>query len=290
VTIRDAIRDGAALLAGRGRDAPWLDASLLLGAALGMDRSRLLAAYPEEAEPSALPVYRRALERRASGEPCAYILGRKEFRGLEFEVAPGVLVPRPETEVLVELVLEAAAAEPWTDRPFRLHDACTGSGCVGISLARELPAALGGRPCKVELSDISPEALASASRNAIRLLGRDLPALRSDFLEGLPEGAYDCICANPPYLSEADFLAAPVELSFEPRLALAGGVDGLDPLRAISARAARALRPGGLLACEIGSSQASVALEILERAGYGGLRVACDLAGLDRVVSGRTHG
>jgi release factor glutamine methyltransferase len=292
VTIRDAIRDGAALLE-KGSASPWLDASLLLGHSLGMDRTMLMASYPDELPPAAPGPYRALIERRASGEPVAYIVGRKEFRGIEFEVGPSVLVPRPETEILVETAL-AAAAEDMADAassdrvlPYRVHDACAGSGCVGISLALELPGALGGRASEVELSDISDAALETASRNASRILGAPLPLFRWDFLSGAAPRSYDVVVANPPYLTGDDMSSLPPELAREPSLALSGGVDGLDPLRVIAPRAAAALLPGGTFAAEIGSYQGEAARGLLAAAGFRLVRVSRDLAGLDRVVSGR---
>ncbi len=301
MTIRDAVRDGAALLGGTGSASPWLDASLLLGRSLGMDGTRLLASYPDEVADDARLRYRSLLERRASGECVAYILGSKEFRGLEFEVGPGVLVPRPDTEVLVEAALEAcredaaaredaardAAAGGSVRGPYRVHDACSGSGCVGISLARELHASLGDRDFEVELSDVSEEARAFAARNAERLLGRPLPVRAWDFMDGARADAYDLVTANPPYLTDDDMAALPEELAREPALALSGGRDGLDPLRALAPRALRALAPGGAFLAEIGSWQAEGAAAILSASGFASIRVLRDLAGLDRVLASR---
>ncbi len=291
MTIRDAVRDGAALLRGTGSASPWLDASLLLGRSLGMDGTRLLASYPDEIAGDANLLYHELLERRASGECVAYIMGSKEFRGLDFEVGPGVLVPRPDTEVLVEAALEAAredVAAPRSVRgPYRVHDACSGSGCVGISLARELPALLGDRALQVELSDLSGEARAFATRNAERLLGRPIPVRAWDFMDGAEADAYEIVTANPPYLTDDDMAALPSELAREPALALSGGKDGLDPLRALAPRALRALVPGGAFLVEIGSWQAEGASAILSASGFASMSVRKDLAGLDRVLASR---
>jgi release factor glutamine methyltransferase len=295
MVIRDAIRDGAELLKASGCGSPFLDASLLLGAASGKDKERILASYPEDCPEAVRAAYAALLARRAAREPLHYILGKREFLGRDFEVGPAVLVPRPETEFLAEeairLALEAWSEEILSGRPgdgpIRIHDACAGSGCVGVSIAAELQAR--GRPGRFEvsLSDLSPRALDVASRNAVAILGRPLPAYLADALDGIPPGPYRVIAANPPYLDEAEMGAMEPELAFEPRMALHGGAGGLAVFTALASRAMGLLSPGGAFLSEIGHAQGARAAEELKRVGFERVRVRRDLSGLDRIAEGR---
>lgn len=295
MTIREAVRDGAALLREKGSESPFLDASLLAALALSIDSTSLLARYPE-AFPDDGGRYAGLLARRASGEPFAYLSGRKEFRSLDFEVDHSVLIPRPDTELLVESALRAVsailAARPAGSRPAPLafHDCCTGSGCVAVSLFRELAALYPDIPFRATMSDISEEALAVASRNAFRLLGRGLDAERRDLLSGCADASLDLVTANPPYLTAAELETVRARNQGEPEAALYGGPDGLDLYRALLPQAMACLAPGGCLLVEIGSGQGEALLAMLGSAGFSGAFVDRDLAGLDRVAGGWKRG
>jgi release factor glutamine methyltransferase len=213
--------------------------------------------------------------RRAGGEPVAYLVGRREFFGRDFEVSPAVLIPRPETELLVETAL--AKCRRWSRR---ILDLGTGSGCIAISLALELPLA------QVTAVDASAPALAVARRNADRHSAR-LRFVQSDWFDALGEEAFDLIVANPPYVAAADPHLAAGDLRHEPAAALASGTDGLDALRRIIADAPAHLAPGGQLWLEHGYDQAAAVQELLLAAGLTAVEQHSDLAGIIRVSGGR---
>jgi len=277
VTIRQALGEAYGILTAGGVETPVLDATVLLSHALGVTKERLLADLPEAVDGEGYAAFRRFLDLRLRGIPVSYIRRRKEFYGLEFLVDERVLVPRPETETLVEAAIELAAAEPGA---VTLHDACTGSGCVAIACAYALPE-LG-----VSVSDISPEALEVCAANSRAILGRELPAARSDLLAGVA-GRFDIITANPPYLADEEMAMMRVRRWPEPELALAGGPDGTAVARRLAAEAREHLSPGGRLLVEIGPKQAGAIWEELEGRGYEGIRVFRDLAGSDRVIAAR---
>jgi release factor glutamine methyltransferase len=246
---------------------------------MGCARDRILALLPDELEPLPLERYRALVARRARGEPLAYLTGEKEFFGRSFAVDERVLIPRPETELLVEAALRALPPpSPGRPRP-RAHDAFTGSGCVGISLAAERP------DLDISLSDYSPEALALCERNCAALLGAPLPMARGSLLSAAI-GPLDLITANPPYVTSdlSDCIRAGGNT--EPRLALDGGPEGLDFYAPLAAEAWELLAPGGTLASEIGDEQGAAVSAIYARQGFRELRVLRDLAGQDRVVLG----
>jgi release factor glutamine methyltransferase len=207
----------------------------------------------------------------------SYIRRLKEFWGLEFHVDEAVLVPRPDTETLVERALDLARRDPDIAR---IHDACTGSGCVAIALATELPGRL------LTASDISPGAARVFEANCARLLGRQLPFFRSDLLADVP-GPYDLVTANPPYLKdrEADDLA---KIGWpEPDLALRGGPDGTAPAARLVGEAAGRLRPHGWLCLEAAPPQMDRLAALMDAAGFVMVERSRDLGGRDRVISGR---
>jgi release factor glutamine methyltransferase len=271
MTPGELLREGIALLKGTV-DTPMLDARLLLCEALHTDRAGLMsgAAVPEIAAAE----YRRFLERRLAGECVAYILGRKEFWGLELSVSPAVLVPRPDTETLVEAVL---AAIDTLGAGCRVLDLCTGSGAVAIALKHERPG------LEVSASDISPAALEVAQRNA-KQLHVDIRFIESDLFAQI-DGSFDIISANPPYIPTALIDSLAPELQWEPRLALDGGADGLDCVRRLISGARAHLVPGGLLFIEADPGQMAGICDVLEHSGYGKARTYRDLAGHERIIS-----
>ncbi len=242
--VRVALRDGATMLATSSSDARR-DASLLLCRVLGKDRAWLLAHADDPLRRPHLAKYAQLLARRLRHEPMQYILGEQEFYGLRLEVTPAVLIPRPETEHLVEAVLERLPR----DRPVRIADVGTGSGAIALALAHALPLA------HVDALDISPEALAVARRNADALgLADRVSFYRSDLLSGVPDQLYDCVVSNPPYVPAGEQLEDQVAL-WEPHGALFAGPAGLDVYERLLPQALTHLGPGGLFATELGAGQ-----------------------------------
>ena len=256
--------------AAAGIEDPRLDAEVLLAEATGRDRASLIADPEAEIEPAAARVFGEMVRRRLRREPVAYILGRRGFRHLELAVDPRVLIPRPETELLVELALEL--------QPRSLLDVGTGSGALALAIAAELP------DCAVSATDTSGPALAVARDNAERLgLAR-----RVEFHEGtLPRsaGEFDLVVANLPYVSERDWGKLQREVTeWEPREALLAGEDGLDAVRAVAPILAGVTCT---LALEIGEGQAAAVADLLRAAGFVATESRPDLAGIERLVIGR---
>ncbi|MBX3667618.1 MAG: peptide chain release factor N(5)-glutamine methyltransferase [Rhodocyclaceae bacterium] len=247
------------------------DARLLLQHVLALTHAQLIA-RPERLVPAAdAEHYVQLLRRRAAGEPLAYITGRREFYGLDLVVSPDVLIPRPETELLVEIAISALAALPSP----QILDAGTGSGAIAIALGRALPKA------RVTAIDRSAAALAVARKNAARH-GVAVEFLQSDWFAALAGRRFDAILANPPYVALADpHLAG--EIRFEPQSALVSGVDGLDALRQIIAGAPQHLNAGAMLWVEHGFDQAPAVSNLFRAAGYSAITTSRDLAGLPRV-------
>ncbi|MDT8903719.1 peptide chain release factor N(5)-glutamine methyltransferase [Anaeroselena agilis] len=262
--------------ADKGVASPRLDAEVLLSHILGTDRMYLYVNFDQPLEAGELAAFREAVKKRAARMPVAYITGRREFFGLSFAVTPAVLIPRPDTEVLVEAVIRRFQA---TDGPSVL-DIGTGSGAVIVSLLHKLPAARG------VATDVSAEALAVAADNAARLGVADrLEFLRGDLLAPAAGRVFDAIVSNPPYIAAKDMAALEPELGYEPRGALAGGADGLDFYRRMAGGAAALLRPGGFLAVEVGAGQArQVAALATEATGLEAADTIKDYAGVERVV------
>lgn len=275
-SIRDALAGAAARLREAGADSPRLDAEVLLGHVLGWDRAHLFAALPEPLDPGALARFDALVARRAAGEPVAYLVGRREFMGRDFAVGPGVLIPRPETECLVEWLIDRVRREPCWVADLRVADVGAGSGAVALALAAALPRA------RVVAVERSAAALAYARRNraAHGLTGR-VALARGDLLG--PVGPVDVIAANLPYLRLDQFHAG---IAREPAEALFAGPDGLDLYRALLPLAAALLRAPGLLAAEIDPTQAA-AMAALCRAAFPAATVGVerDLAGLDRFAT-----
>jgi release factor glutamine methyltransferase len=276
--IRTALRRAARDLNGSGSPSPRLDAEVLLMRFLRIDRLQLCMQPERELLEEGVAGFARWVERRSLGEPVAYILGEKEFWSLRFEVGREVLIPRPETECLIEEVLRFYRPP---GEGLRVLDIGTGSGAIGVVLARELPAA------RVVATDISPEALAVAGRNAMA----HGVAGRMDFFQGdlfaAVSGVFDIICSNPPYIPEDEYAILPAGIrNFEPRGALIAGPDGLDFHRRIIREGLNHLKAGGRIFLEIGEGQRD-RVEVLfrEHGGYDEISFRKDYGGIDRVAS-----
>jgi release factor glutamine methyltransferase len=266
----------AAALAAARQSIDISEARLLLRHVLGVGTAWLEAHRDDALSPDAREAFAVLVERRACGEPIAYLLGFREFYGREFSVTPATLIPRPETELLVEVArgkLGAHAAPT-------IADLGTGSGCIAITLALELPQAL------VAAADVSAAALAVARANAT-LLEADVAFFESDWLAAFVGRRFDCIVSNPPYVAAGDPHLEQGDLRFEPECALHCGEDGLDAIRRIVADTPRHLQPGGWLFLEHGYDQAVALRELLVAAGFGDIEQHRDLAGIVRVSGGR---
>jgi release factor glutamine methyltransferase len=247
-----------------------LDRELLLAHTLECNRAHLRAHPERHLTNDEQQAVSRLAARRARGEPLAYLIGTREFWSLSLRVTPDVLVPRPETELVVELALEKLGNHA------RVLDLATGSGAIGITLAAENPTA------RITLADISAHALQVARDNAKRL-GVAVDCVLSDWYHAL-DGAYDIIVCNPPYVRDDDPHLA--SLSFEPRLALAAGADGLDAIRTVVAGTGHHLVAAGCLIVEHGCEQGSAVRTLFDAAGFRRIETHQDLAGLDRVTLG----
>ncbi|MGE5229536.1 MAG: peptide chain release factor N(5)-glutamine methyltransferase [Deltaproteobacteria bacterium] len=290
--MADAVREAGRRL----RDAdvtrsPRLDAELLLAEAIGSSRAELFRDPGRELDPEEATRFEDLMARRLAREPVAYILGRRAFRTIELEVTPDVLVPRPETETLVDVALEALAAMPIAgpdpeDEPLAL-DVGTGSGCIALALVAE------DAFVRLVATDIEPGALAVARRNAARLgFARRVEFVLSDLFADVGVRPFDLVVSNPPYIPADEYVALePNVRDYEPRLALYGGVDGLDVYRRLVPGAALLLRPGGTLALEVGAGQADDVAGIMAAAGaYETPERRSDLSGVPRVVFARRRG
>ncbi|GAB2876534.1 peptide chain release factor N(5)-glutamine methyltransferase [Uliginosibacterium flavum] len=265
---------GEALAQARGRiDA--VDARVLLREASGATAAQLVAFAERALQPDAAQRYAEWLERRAAGEPIAHILGRREFYGRPFRVSAATLIPRPETELLVELALHQLNR---VEHP-RILDLGTGSGAIAVSLALECPGA------EVYAVDFSPAAIEIAQNNAMAL-GAKVNFLSGSWFSPLAGQYFDCIVSNPPYIAEADPHLAQGDLRYEPITALASGSDGLADLCHIITHAPAHLETNGWLLLEHGYDQAEAVRDLLQDAGFSGVHSWRDLAGIERVSGG----
>ena len=276
-TVRSLLAWAREWLAKKGVDSPRLDAELLLSHALSCSRTRLYVDFDKPLSAEELARVKPLFQRRGNREPVAYILGVREFYGRPFRVRPGVFIPRPETELLVQLALEALPAEA------RVLDLCAGSGAVGVSIAAELPDA------RADLVEAAAAAAAAARENGEALAPGRVRVFVGDLFAALPEPArYHAVVANPPYVPERDRARlAPEIVSHEPTEALFAGEDGLAVIRRIVSHAGSWLEPRGLLAIEIDPPLSAKVCDLFAEAGFAHVRVVKDLAGLDRHVAGR---
>jgi release factor glutamine methyltransferase len=313
MTIREALAESSAVLAAAGIESPGLDASLLLAEVLNISRSSLMAAASEPLAETSRAAFDGLIKRRLAGECTAYILGRKEFYGLDFQVNPAVLVPRPDTETLVEATLKQLINR----LPLRVLDLCTGCGAAAIALKHTMP------ELEVWAADISVEALGVAQANAIRLLPNEtIHFCCGDLFDAVlnggsgTEGAalppwglgidvrnqseiptrndhkqrsslFSIIVSNPPYIPTAEIAGLSPEVRREPMLALDGGSDGLDIIRSIISRAPEFLCSGGSLLLEADPRQMQRIDYLLLQAGFTGIQTHRDLSGKERVIGGK---
>ena len=283
MTIREAISIGASQIEGRWPETPQLDASVILAAVLGASREKLLASLGDELDTASYEAFLGGVKRRVAGEPVAYITNHQEFYALDFYVDNRVLVPRADTEILVETALE------YIKPGSRVLDLCTGSGCIAIAIKHTVPGAL------VEAADVSEDALAVFRRNEVALLSGQLKGqvsgqivtYKSDLLNDIPASTrYDVIVSNPPYLTRSETAKMKADNWPEPPLALDGGEDGLHFIRRIARDARSRLLPGGRLLFEADPAQMSAIKLEFEKYKYNDIIIRKDLAGRDRVIAG----
>lgn len=274
---RTALDAAGGTIQGATRGTARLESEILLAQALGWSRTRLLA-YPDAMiRPDRARRFDRLVERRRDGEPIAYLTGRREFWSLDLAVTPDTLIPRPETEHLVEVVLSVVSA----DEPATVADIGTGTGAVAVAIGLERPRAF------VLGSDRSQAAVEVAQANAVRLGAGNVSFVVADACTALAPGRWSVIVSNPPYVAEGDPHLATGDVRFEPREALVAGPLGLDMLEALARQGPARLACGGWLALEHGSEQGSSVRTFLSRAGLASIETIRDLTGHDRVTLGR---
>lgn len=279
--LRQALQSAVERLTAEHVPSPRMNAELLLRFTLDCDRAYLFAHPERELNAGEMQRYDDALARRATGVPAQYITGHQEFWGLDLIVSPSVLIPRPETEHVVETVLDLMH-EDGRGRPslhsLRIVDLGTGSGAIALALAKELPAA------EIHATDISAEALEVARANAARHeLNSQIQFHHTDLLAGLPNGTFDLVVSNPPYVGESEEDSVQLEVrKFEPRTAVFAGPRGLEVIERLIPQAAAALRPGGWLVFEISGAIAQHIPPLLS--GWTDVQIANDLQGIARVV------
>lgn len=279
-TVASLLRSAAQRLEAAGSDSPRLDAQVLLGHVLGRTRTWMVT-WPET-QPTAdqLAAFDALLERRAAGEPVAYLVGRREFWSLDLEVTPATLIPRPETELLVERAL--ALIPP--DADWTIADMGTGSGAIALAIASERPA------CRVIATDRSAEALRVAAANARRLELPNVAFCRAEWLAGFRPRSFELVISNPPYIREHDPHLGRGDVRHEPRSALSAGADGLDDIRTIAADSRMALAENGHLLLEHGYDQGPAVQNLLLELGFVEVLGYRDDQGHDRMTMGRWSG
>jgi len=270
----------ASLLSQAAARIDRVDAEWLLAHALGRSRTWLFAHADDSVRPDEVGCFESLLERREGGEPVAYLNGMQGFWTLDLEVSPSTLIPRPETELLVELAL----ARIPVDAEARIADLGTGSGAIGLAIAKERPHAA------IIATDASSGALAVARRNATRNRIANIEFREGDWLAPLRGQSFDLIASNPPYIAEGDPHLGEGDLRFEPPTALSSGADGLDAIRRIACDAPACLVPGGWLLLEHGWDQGEGVRGLLEATGFIDVETVQDLEGRDRVTWGRSGG
>ena len=276
-TVGTLLKRATDILRGRGFRSPRLDAELLLVHALGFkDRVDLYVNFEKPLTEEEVESYRQLVVRRAKGEPVAYITGKKEFFGLEFHVERGVLIPRPETELLVEVVYDYLK-----DREnLTVVDVGTGSGCIVLTLCK-----LTGGKHRFYGIDVSRKALDVAKINREKLGCLNVEFLKGSILSPV-DFPVDVVVSNPPYVPVGDSRLEKEVLKFEPAVALFGGKTGLEVIEKLIAQSSEKLKPGGLIALEVGEGQKEAVTSLLESSGFRSINVYKDLAGVERVLTG----
>jgi len=276
-TVREALVEGTQRLA--NLETPFLDAALLLSHALGISKEKLLASYPDTIPLSAMNEFNNHVTKRLSGYPISYIRKKKEFFGLPFYVDERVLVPRPDTETLVEEVLKHIYKKSTRQKDLKVLDLGTGTGCIAITLKHLQP------QLRVTAADISKSALAVCKLNSRHLLTEPLKLIESDLFSAV-SGTFDIIVSNPPYLTSNEVAQMQERHWPEPMTALEGGQDGLDTIRILINEGYDHLSEGGAMFLEAGIEQIGAIEEIFRTRGYQGINSYPDLSGRNRAVSG----
>lgn len=289
--VRAALKNGIAQLRDAHVPSFTLAAELLLLHALGRNRTWIYSHPEEEISPLASQQYFSLIARRAAGEPTQHLTGKQEFWGLEFEVTPDVLIPRPETEHVIEVALDrlalrelrAGRKQTLTGEGLQIADIGAGSGCIAIALAKELPGVT------IHATDISPAALAVAKRNAVRHSVSDqIHFLESNLLDGVSHSprSFDLIASNPPYIGHREAATLMREVrDHEPEIALFGGEEGYELYADLITQAAAHLKPGGLLVLELGHNSLPAVQPLLDVLTWTNVAVTNDLAGIPRVIA-----
>lgn len=275
LTVLEILKKTTEFFAGRGISSPRLNAELLVGHALGLKRMQLYLQFERPLEERELELIRPLVRRRGRHEPLQYITGEAEFYGLNLKVDARVLIPRPETEQLVELAVHSRPVAP-----ANILDLGTGSGAIALALARHFPSA------RVVATDRDASALAVARENAVRTaLGERLTFIEADWFVGVPPGPYDLVVSNPPYLTAEELEQIPEEVrSFEPRQALVAANDGMADFERIIAGVPAFLAPDGVLVLETGEEQREKIFALLRAAGFAAMEGRHDLAGRNRFI------
>jgi len=280
--LRDALSSAISRLAAANVPSPRMNAELLLMFTLECDRAYLHAHPERQLSADELARYAQALSEREHGMPAQYITGHQEFWGMDLIVTPAVLIPRPETEHIIETVLACVGRAPSTADLLRIVDVGTGSGCIALALARELPRA------RIDATDISPAALEIARANVARhQLEKRIHFHQTNLLQGLDRGSFDFVVSNPPYVGESDADEVQLEVrKHEPRSAVFAGETGLEVIERLIPQARESLKPGGWLVMEISGTIAERVRELL--ASWNEVEITNDLQGIPRVASART--
>ncbi len=274
-TIGSILKWSEQYFGSHGAETPRLDAEVLLSYLLGQKRIFLYVHFDQPLTAEELARYREMVKRRAAGEPVAYICGEKEFMVLTFKVTPAVLVPRPDTETLVEAVIERLKGKEGA----RIADVCTGSGAIALALAHYLPES------SIVATEISADAVSIAKENAESLgLSERVVFCEGDLLAPLSGETFDAIVSNPPYIPSVEIAGLPREVRAEPIIALDGGADGLDFYRRLVHESTALLKDGGFLAVECGDTQAGAIAEMAVTGGFGRTEIVHDLSDKERVV------